>query len=388
MHKTIVFSTWYTGLGGGETALLALAGQLDPARWRPHLLVPREDQLSVRWRAQGWPLSIVPFRGASTWFVPALYARFPAVRRFEAVLRASDAAAVYSDYHSLPFALPAARRTGALASWICWGWWFRPRPWQRRFFRQPEVSFAASWAVRDGFLGSPPFMPPDRLPVLPPGVDTDRFRPGVDGGALRAEFGIAADAPLVALIARFQDVKGHDVFQDMARALLAHLPDARFIVAGENVHGVNADAAYKARILARWQADPLLKQSMRYIGFREDSERVIAAADVVVCSSHFESLGMVHLETMSSGRPIVSTRRGGPSETVLDGVTGLLADPHDPQALAEQVLRLLRDPALRATMGAAGRARVLEHFSARACADGFMDALDEALRARAAVAGR
>lgn len=388
MHRTIVFSTWYTGLGGGETALLALAGHLDPARWQPHLLAPREDQLSARWRAQGWPLSIVPFRGASTWFVPAVYARFPAVSRFEAVLRASGASAVYSDYHSLPFALPAARRAGALVSWVCWGWWFRPRPWQRSFFRQPDASFAASWAVRDGFLGRPPFMPPERLPVLPPGVDTERFRPGIDGSALRAELGIPADAPLVALIARFQDVKGHDVFQDMARALLAHVPQARFIVAGENVHGVSADEAYKARILARWQADPLLRDSMRYIGFRPDSERVIAAADVVVCSSHFESYGMVHLETMASGRPIVSTRRGGPSETVLDGVTGLLAEPHDPDALASQVLRLLRDPALRETMGAAGRARVLERFSARACADAFMDALDAALRARAPAAER
>ena len=80
-------------------------------------------------------------------------------------------------------------------------------------------------------------MPPDRVQVLPPGVDTERFRPGLDGSPVRADAGVAPDAPLVALIARFQDVKGHDVFQAMARQVAQAMPEARFIVAGENMHG-------------------------------------------------------------------------------------------------------------------------------------------------------
>lgn len=377
MALPLLFVTTYAGMGGGETSLLTLAEHLDPARWTPHLLTPGEGQLPAHFRARGWPVHLLPYRGASTWFVPAAYARFPIVSKMAALLRDQRIAAVHSDYHSLPFALPAARRAAVPLVWTCWGWWFRPRPWQRGFFRQPNAAFAASWAIRDGFLGEPPFMPPERLPVLPPGVDTVRFRPGLDGPAVRQEAGIAAGAPLVALIARFQNVKGHEVFQEMIRLIAPQMPEARFIVAGENVHGASADDAYKARILAAWEQEPILRERLAYLGFRPDAERVIAAADVVVCASQFESYGMVHVETMASGKPIVSTRRGGPSETVVEGETGFLVDAGDAPALEERVLQLLRDPALRQRMGEAGRARVEAHFSAQAMADAFSQVVEE-----------
>ncbi len=222
-------------------------------------------------------------------------------------------------------------------------------------------------------------MPPDRVEVLPPGVDTERFQPGIDGSAVRADAGIAPDAPLVALIARFQDVKGHDVFQAMARKVAEAIPAARFIVAGENVHGQSADDAYKQRILAAHQADPLLRERLVYLGFRPDAERVMAAADVIVCSSQFESYGMVNVEAMASGKPVVSTRRGGPSETVVDGETGYLVDAGDADALADRVVTLLRNPNLRQRMGAAGRARVEAHFSAAAMAAQFAATLQKFL---------
>ncbi|MBL8146353.1 MAG: glycosyltransferase family 4 protein [Anaerolineae bacterium] len=375
MTLPLLFITTYSGMGGGETSLLTLAEHLDAARWTPHLLTPAGGQLPDHFRERNWPAHSLPYRGASTWFMPAVYARFPIVRRMAALMREQGIAAVHSDYHSLPFALPAAQQAGIPLVWTCWGWWFHPKAWQRGFFRQPDAGFAASWAVRDGFLGDPPFTPPERLPVLPPGVDTGRFRPGLDGSPVRHEAGIAGDAPLVAMIARFQDVKGHDVFQAMVRQVAAQMPEAHFIVAGENVHGAGKDDAYKARILTAWQNDALLHEHLTYLGFRPDPERVIAAADVVVCASHFESYGMVHVETMASGKPIISTRRGGPSETVVDGETGFLVDAGDSAALAERVLRLLRDPALRQRMGVAGRERVTAHFSAEAMAARFEETL-------------
>jgi glycosyltransferase involved in cell wall biosynthesis len=383
MTRPLLFITSYTGMGGGETSLLTLAEHLDPTRWTPQLAAPRDGQLPEHFRARGWVAHTLPFRGASTWFVPGIYARFRVVDRLEALLREQGISAIHSDYHSLPFALPAARRPGIPLVWTCWGWWFRPKPWQRRFFSQPDGAFAASWAIRDGFLGNPPFMPPDQMPVLPPGVDTRRFRPGVDGSSVRRDAGVAADTPLVALIARFQSVKGHDVFQEMIRHVAPELPDAHFIVAGENVHGVSADDAYKGRILDAWKRDPVLHDRLTYLGFRADPERVIAAADVVVCASEFESYGMVHIETMASGKPIVSTRRGGPSETVVEGETGYLVDAGDAAALAERVVRLLRDPALRQRMGEAGRARVEAQFSAQAMAARFSETVQGIIEGRA-----
>ncbi|MDX2140613.1 MAG: glycosyltransferase family 4 protein [Chloroflexota bacterium] len=380
--RNLLFVTIYTGLGGGETSLLTLVEQLDPQLYRPHLLVPAEGQLSERWRGHGWQVHVTPWRGATTYFIPPIWMQFSIARRIERLAREQDIHLIHSDYHSLPFALSAARRFGIPCVWTCWGWWFQPKLWQRTFFRQPDVTFAASWAIRDGFLGTPPFMPPERITVIPPGVDTQRFHPGVDGSAVRAEAGIAAAAPVVALIARFQNVKGHDVFQAMARRVAQAMPEARFIVAGENTQ-TSADDDYKRRILETARTDPLLRERLVYLGYRADAERVMAAADVVVCSSDFESYGMVNVEAMASGKPVVSTRRGGPSETVVHGETGYLVDPRDDAALAEHVVALLRDPALRARMGAAGRAHVESRFSAGASGLAFSNHLNTILRVEA-----
>jgi len=375
LASNLLFVSSYADLGGGETALLALAAYLDSARYHPHLLVPREGQLAQIWRARGWPVHVTPWRGATTWFIPPVWARLPITYKIEQIMRENDIRAIHSDYHSLPMVIPAAEREGIPTLWTCMGWWFQPKFWQRGFFRRGAATFAHSQAIKDGFLGSPPFMPPEQIEVLYPGVDTERFHPGVDGLKVRFEAAISADAPLVVLVARFQDVKGHDVFQAMARQVALQIPAARFIVAGENTQ-TSADNAYKTRILEAAQTDPLLRTRLKYLGFRADVERVLAAADVVVCSSQFESYGMVNVEAMASGKPVVSTNRGGPAETVIDGETGFLVSPGDAAGLARHVIDLLRDPDLRARLGAAGRARAERLFSARVTAERFMNVVD------------
>lgn len=371
----LLFVSSYTDLGGGESALLTLAQQLDPQRYQPHLLVPHEGQLSNAWRKQGWPVHVRPYRGASTWFVPALWAHLPISRSIEALIREQDIRALHSDYHSLPMALPAAERTSIPALWTCMGWWFKPKVWQRGFFQRSAATFAHSQAIKAGFLGEPPFMPPDRIAVMYPGVDTERFSPYSDPHALRAEAGIPAHAPVVAMVARFQDVKGHEVFQAMATAVLQHLPHVHFVVAGENAQ-THADNAYKQRILAAAKAPPL-QGHMHYLGFRADVERVYAMADLAVCASHFESYGLANVEAMACGVPVVSTNQGGPSETVVDGETGYLVPPGDGRIFANRVMLLLQDHTLRKQMGKAGQSRVQEHFSARANGEQFSRALAE-----------
>ncbi len=374
----ILFTSSYTGLGGGETWLLTLAQHLDPARFRPHLLLPQEGALGERWRDMGWPVHITPWRGATVFFVPALWARFPVTRRIEQIIHDHDIRAVHSDYHTLPMVIPAAERAGIPPLWTCMGWWFKPKPWQRAFFRRSRATFSHSQAVKDGFLGNPPFMPPERIEVLYPGVDTARFHPGVDRVHVRFHADIPQSAPVVALIARFQDVKGHDVFQAVAQQVALQLPETHFIVAGENTQTA-ADDNYKRRILSAAETDSLLRR-VHYLGFRPDVERIIAAADVVVCTSRFESYGVVNVEAMSSGKPVVSTSRGGPSETIVHGEPGYLVEPGDIVKFAQYVIELLRDPDLREQMGMAGRARVEAKFSAKSNGEQFTRVLDKLLQ--------
>ncbi len=379
MKRNVLFISAYTGLGGGESVQLNLMGALDPTRFALHLLCPRGGKLPDEARKYGVTVHTLPYRGVSEWFVPALWTRFPASRAIAALAQRLDIHAIHSDYHSLPFAVQAARINAIPVIWNAMGWWFPAKPWQRRFFRDGVTQIIAiTQAVRDRWLArSGHFMSPDRIRVITPGVDPDVFSPNaVSGAPVRRKLNLGPDVPLVAMIARFQHVKGHDVFQDMALAVHARRPDVRFVVAGENVFGGSKDEAYKRRVLERAGADPVLRETLTYLGFWLDAREVIAAADVIVCPSRFESLGMVHLESMAMGRPVVSMDNGGPAETVIDGETGYLVPPDDPAALATRVLALLDDPDLRRHMGNAGRMRVLERYTAAGYAQRIADLIE------------
>jgi glycosyltransferase involved in cell wall biosynthesis len=377
---TVAFVSSYTGLGGGETSLLALLGALDRGRIAPVVVCPRQGQLPTAVRRLGIPVHIVPWRPVHTFFVPAL--AFTGGRALAEKLREIAPAAVHSDYHSLPLVAGGSAEPSSPLVFTCSGWWFRPRPWQRGFFRHPSLTtVASSWAIKHGFLGDPPFMDPARIAIVHPGVDDHRFRPRPqDRDSSRRMLGLDPDAPLVTLVARFQRVKGHDVFLEVARRVLDGLPTTRFAVAGENAFEVAADESYKRQILREVARDTRLRDRLGFLGWVEHSELLLAASDVVVVSSRFESFGMVGVEAMACSVPVVSIDRGGPAETVVDGETGFLVPPERPDAIADRVLRLLRDPELRQRMGTAGRKRVVESFTiGRYAAD--MTALFEAATA-------
>ncbi len=372
MPENILLTSWYTGLGGGETDLLSLAEFLDPDEWTPHLLVPADGVLAQKWRERGWQVHITHYRGASTFFIPAIWQQFPVVERIARILRENDIHLVASEYHTLPMAHAAAKQVGIPIMWTVHGWWFKPKFWQRSFFR-PIPVVARSESIRDGFAGSPAFMQVDTIPVIYSGVDTERFAPDEDAYIReRFQLNLSQETALVVMVARFQPVKGHHTFQAMAQQVALQIPDAHFVIAGEDTFGVTKDEVYRQSMLEQAKTDPLLRKRLHYIGFRDDVEKILAAADVVVCASDFESYGKVNIEAMSTGTPVVSTNRGGPSETVVDGETGYLVPPDNPQALATQVIRLLNDPAERQRLGANGRQRILEHFSAKASAEQYM----------------
>ena len=370
----MLFISSYTGLGGGETSLLNLAHALKSLdRYRLHLLTPRHGQLTDAWGNIG-PAHIIPYRPANVNFIPALWGRFPVVRRMADLMHREGIALVHSDYHSLVYAAYAA---DVPVIWTCSGWWFRPRPWQGEFFAGRVARIiASSRAIRAGFLGDPPRVPPEKVEMWWLAVDLSRFRPDVDGESFRRELGIGADVPIVSLIARFQSVKGHEYFLASARKIAGSRPETTFIIAGENVTGRSANERYKRRVLATVMRDPILREKVRFVGFRSDVERVIAASDVVVCSSLFESFGMVPIEAMACGKPVVSTNVGGPAETIVDGETGYLVPPRDPDAIADRVIRLLSDPALRGRMGRAGRSRAERYFDIRDYAARFANLVD------------
>jgi glycosyltransferase involved in cell wall biosynthesis len=105
-----------------------------------------------------------------------------------------------------------------------------------------------------------------------------------------------------------------------------------------------------------------LEDRVRLTGERHDVPDLLAAADVFVLSSESEGLPVSVLEAMATGLPVVASRVGGLPELIVDGETGLLVEPRDPDALAAALERLVADRALRRELGAAGRAYAEAHF--------------------------
>ena len=190
--------------------------------------------------------------------------------------------------------------------------------------------------------------------VIPNAVDHRRFRPDVDGAGIRARLKIPTGKPMVLLVGRIVPHKGVEHFVEAAR----YVPDALFLVAG---------AGSSLESMERLAASLGVKDRVRFLGrvSQENLPRLYAACDVFVLPSvsRLEAFGIVALEAMSTGKPVVVADIPGVREVIQDGREGLLADPINPQDLADKVRRLLADPALRKTMGERGREKVLAEFS-------------------------
>lgn len=198
---------------------------------------------------------------------------------------------------------------------------------------------------------------PDRVHIVPCGVELDRFRP--DPRRRPSPFWNGSGLRRVVSLGRLVPRKGVDV---VVRAL-AQLPDAELVIAG----GPDATAldrfpeALRLREVARAAG---VEKRVRLIGRldRDRSAELLASADVVAITPQYEPFGMVPLEAMASGRPVVGTAVGGLLDSVADGVTGILVPPGNPDATAAALRTLLDDPVRADTMGAAGRRRVEELF--------------------------
>jgi glycosyltransferase involved in cell wall biosynthesis len=189
----------------------------------------------------------------------------------------------------------------------------------------------------------------DRLTVVPNGVDPGRFAAG-DGAASRAALDLPAGRPVVALVGRIDPPKGQDDFVRAVPRVLAAHPDALFLLVGSTAKD---DAAAPIRALV---AEAGVEAAVRFTGYVDDMPGLYAAIDVLAAPSRWEGFGLMLVEAMAAGVPIVATAVGAIPEVVGDG-PALLVGPREPEALAAAITRVLDDRPAAAAMAAAGRAR-------------------------------
>ena len=193
--------------------------------------------------------------------------------------------------------------------------------------------------------------------------------------AARAELGLGADDVVFICVARFAPQKAHDVLLRAFERARRSRSDLALLLVGDDPFG---DGRRRSEALA---AELGLAQSVCFLGIRRDVPRLLALSDAFVMASLWEGLGLVFLEAMASGLPVLATRVSAVPEVVLDGQTGLLVRPADAEDLARGFLALAGDPAARARLGEAGRARVRAGF-------GLERMVEETLAVYALVLGR
>jgi glycosyltransferase involved in cell wall biosynthesis len=158
------------------------------------------------------------------------------------------------------------------------------------------------------------------------------------------------------------------------------VPGAHAVVVGGGdehfVPGFGAELRAKAASLG-------IADRTTFTGHRSDIARVLSALDVCVHASlDAEPFGMVVSEAMAGRRPVIASSAGGPAEQIEDGRSGFLVAPGDAAGIAERLVRLLRDPALRASMAEAGRRTVEERFTSERHAATTADIYERAISGR------
>ncbi|MBB1255728.1 glycosyltransferase family 4 protein [Streptomyces alkaliterrae] len=200
-----------------------------------------------------------------------------------------------------------------------------------------------------------------RMTQLPPGVDEKTFHPGSGGDAVRERLGLS-DRPVVVCVSRLVPRKGQDTLIEAMPRILAEVPDAVLLIVGGGPY---------ERDLRALAGRTGVADSVRFTGAVpwEELPAHYGAGDVFAmpCRTRrrgldVEGLGIVYLEASATGLPVVAGDSGGAPDAVLDGETGWVVRGGDPAEAAARITTLLKDPELRATMGARGREWVEERW--------------------------
>ncbi len=207
-----------------------------------------------------------------------------------------------------------------------------------RALRSPETVIAVSRFVEDYARGAGA----NSLTVMN-GLDSPEYE-----AEPRALLGLAPGETVVGGIGRLHDQKGWDVFCAAAALVREDYPETVFVVVGDGPDRVQLERMGAA-------------SGVRFLGYRESASALIRAFDVVVAPSRYEAFGLVAIESMLAGVPIVATSVGGLPEVVAD--CGRLVAPERPDLLASAIIELLDDPAMRTAYTKRATARARSIFS-------------------------
>jgi glycosyltransferase involved in cell wall biosynthesis len=195
-----------------------------------------------------------------------------------------------------------------------------------------------------------------KLLTIPNGIDDARLVTTIDKQKKKTELGIVRTGPVIGLGVRLAEQKGITYLLQAMPRIIRRRPDITLVIAGEGeLEQTLKDEAISLEI----------EKNVLFVGPRYDMPEVLQLFDLYVLPSLWEGLPMVLLEAMAVGCPIVATDVGGNSTAVIHGENGSLVESKNPEALEQEIVRLLEDDALRNRYGQRGRELFLRRFTAR-----------------------
>ncbi|MGH9740042.1 MAG: glycosyltransferase family 4 protein [Candidatus Acidiferrales bacterium] len=198
-------------------------------------------------------------------------------------------------------------------------------------------------------------LPPSKVHVIHNGTNVNRFQdqPSISQEK-RLSLGFVKSDPVILVPARLEPQKGHRVLLQALPTILSEFPAVKVVLVG--------DGALRSELQAEVQ-QKALAGSVRFVGRQGDMERWFGLCDFSVLPSFYEGLPLVAIESLAAGKAMVATEVDGTPEVVLSGRTGLTVPPGNPEALAQAICKMLRNPSMRKSMGVSGREWVATHFT-------------------------
>jgi glycosyltransferase involved in cell wall biosynthesis len=333
-------------VGGGEESLLGLAAGLDRRRQRVVASVTAEGEVATRLRALDVPVNVVRLPRVRPWTLGPMVL---AVVRLRRLLRREGVTLVHA--HGSRGALYGGLAARGLEVPLVWHVRVAdPDPRLDRVLAYLAEALVVNSKATAARLARLP-RAGGKVTVVPNGVDAARFAPGPVDADLARALGVDPAVPVVGYFGRLEHGKGVDVLLDAATRLHSKLPATTVLFVG--------DGPLREALMARAAAAGL---PACFAGQRDDVPALLRLCTVVVLPSRQEAFGRVLIEAMATGVPVVATAVGGIPEVCVDGVTGLLVPPEDPDALAVAIALTLTDQAATASRVAAASADVRSRF--------------------------
>lgn len=347
----VVYVIGELGKGGAEYQLFELLRGLDRSRFAPAVIaLAAGGYWAGRIRELGIPVQELAGRGSAD------VGRLLRLRR---ALRATRPHVLHTVLWSgnsygrlaaaglgIPVVITAERNVIARPGWQV--------AVERALDRVTDTYLVNCRAIVDRLAG-PGGLSAEKMRVVYNGIDLSGLPAfALDRRAARRAAGFDPERRLVVQVGRLAPQKDYPTFLRAAAAVMAAVPDVDFLVVGEGE--LQAELAAQARTLG-------LEGRLRFTGLRHDVPAVLAGADVLALTSLYEGLPNVVVEAMATGAVAVATDVGGCRELVVEGETGFLLPPGQPDAVASTILRVLREPELMRRLATAARRRIESEFT-------------------------